>query len=223
MRRRSSSTSSACCLSALTYSSSFALSCSWNSRMSESFDAMICPHASFCASISLCSSCGMFWSRSSAQRISTAAFCLPERTASSCSRCSRSWRCFSSATRRWPSRQSAATRMCVMFSMPPLFFLSRCARLSAICCCPFERRTSSCAPPRPALLPASLSSDALRASTRACRTRLRSSLSGMFVLYSSFAVEAMAPRTRREERALRAPVIRAAALAQNLRERPRSS
>lgn len=48
------------------------------------FEATISEQAAFCSSIFLCNSWGMFSSSSSAQRISTAAFCLPLRTASSC-------------------------------------------------------------------------------------------------------------------------------------------
>mmetsp|Transcript_10830 Transcript_10830/g.28872 ORF Transcript_10830/g.28872 Transcript_10830/m.28872 type:complete len:286 (+) Transcript_10830:1623-2480(+) len=204
IRPRSSSISSLCCFRLLTYSSSLVLSWMLNVRIRSSFESMISLQLRFWLSISLWSSCGMFCSSSSAQRISTVAFCFPERTASSCRPLNRSCRCFSSPMRRWLSRQSASTRIMVIESMPVDFFLSRWASELAICCWPLSPCVSSAASLR--LSPASGSDEVLRASTRARRMRLRSSLSGTLVLYSP------SPCLSDMVGTLRSPALRRAAL-----------
>ena len=147
MRSRRSSTSSLCRLSALTYSSSLALSSALNSLISRSLAWMMRSHESRCSSISANSSCGISLSKSTDHFIATAAFCRALDSASYSSFCRRPCRLTSSLMRRSFSRLSPTMRTLVTSSAPLLFSLLIRARLSEICAC--ERVSSSSLLPSP--------------------------------------------------------------------------
>ena len=173
----SRSTSSACFLSDLTYSSSFALSSALNSLISRSFDWMMRSHVSFCCSMSCIRSCGISRSNSADHFIATAAFCRALDSASYSSFCRRPCRLTSSLIRRSFSRESPTMRIVVTSACPAVLILSILPRVSEICT--FDRDSSAaassffrrpCSPPSPAFAPSCSSMRLRRAKIRASRS-----------------------------------------------------